>query len=257
MLNFIKQTTVRAGKKILESKPSILREKGGTGNWVTEADLVSEKIIISSIQTAYPSHKILSEESATQLNNPEKVENLWIVDPLDGTTNAKFSLPFFSVSIAFMQNGLLKLGAVYDPSRNELFWAEKGKGAYLNDNKIQILKTTAFKNTIVDIGSPYFEKNFKITYPTGELFYKAGARLVNLGSAALECGYVACGRLSFYFETGLKPWDIAAGKLIVEEAGGQMESLQPYFSLFNLTETLTGNTALIKAAKRLLNKVDE
>lgn len=251
-ISFIKKVAIGAGKIILKTKPTVRGEKEGVGNWVTEADVVSEQYIISQIREKFPSHTILSEETHTFVSSPELEENLWIVDPLDGTTNAKFGIPFFVVSIAYCQCGIVTAGAIYDPNRDELFWAEKGRGAFLNDRKIQIQEIKEFQGALVNVGCPYSESNFQKIYPFSTLVHKNGGRVVNFGSGALECAYVASGRLSMYFESGLKPWDIAAGSLLVEESGGTMTSLIQSFSIFNQTEVLVGNKEIVSRAKELL-----
>lgn len=250
--SFIKEIAIGAGKIILRTQPTIRGKKEGGGNWVTEADLVSEQYVLSQINEKFPSHVILSEETNSSILNPELEENLWVVDPLDGTTNAKFGLPFFAVSIAYCQRGIVTAGAIYDLNRDELFWAEKGKGAFLHDKKIVVQELKDFHGALVDVGSPYSESDFQKTYPFGAIIHQNGGRVVNFGSGALECAYVASGRLSLYFEAGLKPWDIAAGSLLIEEAGGMMASLVESFSIFHQTEVLVGSKEIVSKAKELL-----
>lgn len=252
-MSFIKEIAIGAGKIILRTHPTILGEKEGGGNWVTEADVASEQYILSQIRKKFPSHTILSEETHTSILNPELEENIWIVDPLDGTTNAKFGVPFFSVSIAYCQRGSVIAGAIYDPNHDELFWAEKGKGAFLHDKKIMVQELKDFHGALVDVGSPYSESDFQKTYPFSVLVHKNGGRVVNFGSGALECAYVAGGRLSIYFEAGLRPWDIAAGSLLVEEAGGTIASRTEPFSIFHQTEVLVGNKDIVSRATELLH----
>lgn len=153
-ISFIKETAIGAGRLILRTRPTIRGEKEGCGNWVTEADVASEQHILSQIHKKFPSHTILSEETSASILSPEMEENLWIVDPLDGTTNAKFGIPFFAVSIAYCQRGIVTTGAIYDPSRDELFWAEKGKGAFLHDKRIVGQNLNDFHGALVNVGSP-------------------------------------------------------------------------------------------------------
>lgn len=251
-ISFIKEIVLGAGKIILRTRLTIRGEKEGGGNWVTEADLASEQYILSQIHEKFPSHTILSEETNASLSHPELEENLWIVDPLDGTTNAKFGISYFAVSIAYCQRGVVLAGAIYDPSRDELFSVEKGCGAFLNDKQIRVQELKEIRGALVDVGSPYSESDFQKTYPFSALIHKNGGRVVNFGSAALECAYVASGRLSLYFEAGLKPWDIAAGSLLVEEAGGMMTSRTEPFSIFCQTEVLVGNKDMVLRATELL-----
>ncbi|OGG17035.1 hypothetical protein A3D78_00110 [Candidatus Gottesmanbacteria bacterium RIFCSPHIGHO2_02_FULL_39_14] len=252
MIDFVKRITKKAGQIALSSPKLIRGRKEGRGNWVTQADLESERFLIQSIKTNFPLHNILSEETLMEKQDFKALDNLWILDPIDGTTNFTFALPLFSVSVAYLKKGIPIYGAVYDPSRDELFYAEKSRGAKLNDKPIRVLSAVNFKGTIVDIGCPYMEKDFKKTYPLGEIFFDLGARITNLGSGALECAYVACGRLALYYENGLKPWDIAAAYLIVTQAGGKMDSVTKPFSLLNSDEIIAGNKTLVAKGKKLI-----
>lgn len=254
-ISFLKEIAVGAGKEILKTRPIIRAEKGGGGNWVTEADVVSEKYILTNIRKKFPSHAILSEETNAPIPNPVLEEDLWIIDPLDGTTNAKFGIDYFSISIAYCQRSVVHAAVIYDPTRGELFWAEKGKGAFLNDKQIAVQELNNFYGSLVNIGSPYSEDDFQRTYPFGAIVHQKGGRVVNFGSGALECAYVACGRFSMYFEAGLKPWDIAAGSLIIGEAGGKMISLIEPFSIFHQSEVLVGNKNIVASAVDLLARL--
>ncbi len=254
MIDFLVAITREAGERVLRESRRIRGKKAGSGNWVTEADLASEQYLIASIRKAYPSHCILAEETYSDIAHPEQEEYLWVVDPLDGTTNFSCRVPFFAVSVVYVRRGVIQCGAVYDPSRNELFWAGKEKGAYLNDKKIHVGQVISLSGALVDVGSPYKKENFERTYPLGTVFHGMGARTVNFGSAALECAYVACGRLSLYYEVGLKPWDIAAGSLLIEEAGGEVVSETKTFNPFHFESFLAGNPILVKRARRLIPK---
>ncbi len=262
MIDFLIAITREAGERILTVSHQIRGKKEDAGNWVTEADLISEQYLTNAIHQAYslhkvlldPGYKVLSEETNNDLKNPEKEKHLWIIDPLDGTTNFRFQLPLFVISVAYAEKGEIKCGAVYDPFRKELFWAEKGKGAFLNSESISVRKTKSFFNTLINIGSPYTKENFDKTYPLAKIFHDKGARIVNLGTASLECSYVACGRLSLFYECGLKPWDIAAGKLIVEEAGGIVKSSTSNFTVFQFSDIIAGNTYLVNRTKHLITE---
>lgn len=260
MIDFLVAITREAGERVLRESRRIRGKKAGGGNWVTEADLVSESYLTSAIHQAYslhkiltdPGYKVLTEETNTDIIDPTREDHLWVIDPLDGTTNFAYQLPLCAVSVAYLERGVILYGAVYDPFRHELFWAERGKGAFLNGDRIHVRQAPTFTGALVDVGSPYLPENFQRTYPTGNLFHKAGARIVNLGTAALECAYVACGRLSLFYETGLKPWDIVAGKLIVEEAGGVMRGITKKLSLFVPQGVVVGNNQLVTLAKTLI-----
>jgi len=255
MKQFIIDTIIKAGEIVVKSHKNIIQNKGAGGNFALEADLASEQFILKSILKKYPQHKILAEETVNQINHPEKEESLWIVDPLDGTTNAKNGIPFFGLSIAYMQQGLVKFGAIYDPIRKELFSAEKQHGAFFNQQQLKIKNANSLDGLIINIGSPYSQKDFVKTYPLGIVFHQHGARIVNFGSAALECAWVTNNRLGAYFEAGLKPWDIAAASLLITEAGGQM--IDPYhhlepFSIFKQKAVLVGCKNTVKTLNQII-----
>ncbi|MBI3559784.1 inositol monophosphatase [Candidatus Gottesmanbacteria bacterium] len=260
MIDFLVAITREAGERVLRESRRIRGKKAGSGNWVTEADLVSESYLTSAIHQAYslhkiltdPGYKVLTEETNTDIVDPTREDHLWVIDPLDGTTNFAYQLPLCAVSVAYLERGEVLYGAVYDPFRHELFWAERGKGAFLNGDRIQVHHATTFNGALVDIGSPYLSKNFRRTCPVGIRLHNEGARIVNLGTAALECAYVACGGLSLYYEVGLKPWDVAAGALLIKEAGGTVVSEGDTFNLFHFERFLAGNPTLVKKAQTLI-----
>lgn len=255
MIDFVKQITKEAGKLLLSGSKTVVGKKAGTGNWVTRADLASERHLITSIQKKYPAHRILAEETLSQMENPVQEDHLWIVDPLDGTGNYSFSTPFYCVSVAYAARGEIQAAAIYDPIRDELFWAEKDNGSYCNHSRIWVDRRKTFSSGLVGLGFPYQKENIERTYPVGPLFHQAGARVVILGSAALQCAYVACGRLSLYYEWGLKPYDLAAAKLIVEEAGGVMDSVSVPFTLFPPRDAIVGNNILVAKTKNFVRRV--
>jgi len=189
----------------------------GRDNIVTDVDKKSERMILRDIQAAFPDHSILSEESEPKRGtSPYK----WIVDPLDGTTNFAHAFPFFSVSIALEFNGSICLGVVYDPMRDELFYAENKNGSYLNGKKIHVSKTKKLIDGFISTGFSYGmkKKDRNVGYFRNMLTRSSAIR--RAGSAALDLCYVACGRFDGFWEMDLHPWDSAAGKLIVEEASG-------------------------------------
>ncbi|EKD67103.1 MAG: Inositol monophosphatase, partial [uncultured bacterium] len=143
MIDFIRSVTKKAGSIILESSKTLVRQKGHGGNIVLVSDIQSEQFILSSIQKKYPNHTILSEETHSSIDHPETIADVWIVDPLDGTTNIKHEIPFYSISIAYVQYGKVIASGIYDPQRDEFFYAEKGKGAFCNGKPIQITDATS------------------------------------------------------------------------------------------------------------------
>jgi myo-inositol-1(or 4)-monophosphatase len=206
---------------------------------VTEVDKGSERMIRNLITTHFPHHSFLGEEgvepgpeaSAKALQELSDSEYLWIVDPVDGTTNYVHGFPFFSVSIALAHRGQVIVGVVYDPSRDELFVAERGKGAYVHGRKIQVSQEGSLSQSLIATGFPV---DHHVALPANMKGIQALAPKVRnlriVGSAALHLAYVAAGRLSGFWEYNLSSWDIAAGSLLVEEAGGRLSDLtgEPY-----------------------------
>jgi myo-inositol-1(or 4)-monophosphatase len=191
--------------------------KKGDIDLVTEADLESEKQIISAIQRAYPDHSILAEESGSNKTNSEL---RWIIDPLDGTTNYAHQLPIFTISIAFAAKDEILTGIVLNPISAELFSAIKGCGAQLNGRPIKVSSTEKVSQSLLVTGFPYNVKElFDMIMARYSRCLWAARGIRRLGSAALDLCYVACGRFDGFWEQGLKPWDTAAGALIATEAG--------------------------------------
>ncbi len=188
-------------------------------DFVTFVDHNSEKTIISIIREHYPDHKFYAEESARD----DKAEYRWIIDPLDGTTNYIHGFPGFSISIALEHNQEIVLGVIYDPMRNELFLAEKGKGATLNGEPIHVSDISDPAKSMLTTGFPFRIKEYLDVYLEAfKLLFMQVSGIRRLGSAALDLSYLACGRCEGFWEIGLSPWDIAAGYLLVQEAGGQV-----------------------------------
>lgn len=191
---------------------------------VTEMDCAAEKRIIKIIQRAFPDHSFLCEESGATRRDGQagQSEHRWIIDPIDGTTNFAHSLPICSVSIAYEEDGIVRMGGVYDPIREELFYAEKGRGAFLNGKKIRVSKTKKLNDALLATGFPYDRRNDPDKYlRIFREFLMQAQEIRRLGSAALDLCYVACGRFDGYWEAHLNPWDKAAGMLILKEAGGK------------------------------------
>ncbi|MBN1664614.1 MAG: inositol monophosphatase [Deltaproteobacteria bacterium] len=190
---------------------------------VTEADKASEALLIGNIQKRFPSHAILSEE-AGRVENPSPYR--WIIDPLDGTTNYSHRYPVYCVSIALELDGQIILGVIYNPMLDELFVAEIGKGAFLNDQKISVSKTTDLSKCLLATGFPYdvrHNKNNNLNYFAAMILKAQAVR--RPGSAALDLADVAAGRFDGFWELKLNPWDTAAGWLLVTEAGGTVTNL--------------------------------
>jgi len=223
MLNFAIETARDAGQILLEKfgrKIDILKK--GDIDLVTEADLASEALIIERIKCYYPKHTILAEESGEAVTIGGDKNWKWIIDPLDGTTNYAHGYPCFCVTIALENQGEIMLGVTYDPTRNEVFTAEKGRGATLNNKPIRVSGETNLGDSLIGTGFPYdFKQHVDFgRHLTDFLLKSRGIR--RDGSAALNMAYVACGRFDGFWEEGLHAWDVAAGKLLIEEAGGQV-----------------------------------
>ena len=223
MLNFAIETARDAGQILLEKfgrKIGIFKK--GDINLVTEADLASEKLIIERIKSYYPKHAILAEESGDAVLLDGVNTWKWIIDPLDGTTNYAHGYPCFCVTIALEHDGEIVIGVTFDPTRNELFAAERGKGATLNGKTIRVSETEKLSESLIVTGFPYNfkEKENFARHLTDFLLHSRGVR--RDGSAAIDMAYVACGRFDGFWEDGLNPWDVAAGLLLIEEAGGQV-----------------------------------
>ena len=192
----------------------------GAVNLVTEMDIFAEKIIVGEIQKCFPDHAVLAEESTAM----EKASRFrWIIDPLDGTTNYAHGFPTFSVSIALAEDEEVILGVVYDPTRDELFTAEKGKGVWLNGLKIRVSPEKNLSRSLLATGFPYDLRESKINnFDHFHNFAVRAQAVRRAGSAALDLCYVAAGRFDGFWEMKLAPWDIAAGSLMVAEAGGKV-----------------------------------
>ena len=190
-------------------------------DFVTEVDQAAEQAIIEILTNAYPTHAILAEESGASDNLNDDNENVWIIDPLDGTTNFMHGFPQYCVSIALQHRGKITQAVVYDPTRNDLFTASKGAGSYLNDKRLRVSKRDRLQDSLIGTGFPF--RNMKGLEEYIEMFRIMTLKCAGLrrpGAAALDLAYVAAGRLDGFFEKDLKPWDMAAGSLLITEAGG-------------------------------------
>jgi myo-inositol-1(or 4)-monophosphatase len=193
-------------------------------DFVTQVDKAAEDAIIAILREAYPDHAILAEESG--LSETSKAEYRWIIDPLDGTTNFIHGFPQYCVSIALQHRGATAHGVIYDPVKNELFTASKGRGAFLDDRRIRVARCDGVKEALVGTGFPFKEVSridLYVRQLKGLMEGSAGVR--RAGAAALDLAYVAAGRLDAFWEMGLAPWDMAAGALMVLEAGGLVGDL--------------------------------
>mgnify|MGYP001813441688 FL=1 len=221
MLNIAVRAARAAGDIIVRNMDRLDRIKVATkqnNDFVSNVDHLAEETIISTIKQAYPDHGILAEESGKQA---EGSEFQWIIDPLDGTTNYLHGFPQFAVSIALKYKDRLEVGVIYDPVSQELFTASRGNGAMLNDRKIRVTSHKGLQNALLGTGFPYYDQSYLDTYlETMKELMQRTSGIRRPGSAALDLAWLAAGRIDGFWEFNLKAWDIAAGALIVREAGG-------------------------------------
>jgi myo-inositol-1(or 4)-monophosphatase len=220
MLNIAVRAARRAGSIInrasLGGADLQVRAKQ-VNDFVTQVDRAAEQAVIETIRKAYPDHAFLAEESGAS----GEAEYQWIVDPLDGTTNFIHGFPQYAVSVALRHRGALAHGVVYDPARNELFTASKGGGAFLNDRRIRVSKCTKLQDALVGTGFPFKElERVDLYLKQLRILMASTSGIRRAGAAALDLAYVACGRLDAFWEMGLSAWDMAAGALLIQEAGG-------------------------------------
>jgi myo-inositol-1(or 4)-monophosphatase len=194
----------------------------GRSDFVTEVDKAAEAAIIDTLKNAYPDHAILAEESGASHPGDDH-DYKWIIDPLDGTTNFIHGFPQYAVSIGLQHRGQITQAVVYDPNRNELFTATRGRGAFVNDRRIRVSKRSQLKECLIGTGFPFRELAHLDEYVT--MFKRITEETAGIrrpGAAALDLAYVAAGRLDGFWEFGLSPWDMAAGSLLIVEAGGMI-----------------------------------
>ncbi len=247
MLNIAIRAARISGDLIQRSSEKVSKltvNKKSKNDFVTEVDLMAEQEIIKIIKTAYPDHSILAEESGETPGN----HYTWVIDPLDGTTNYLHGYPQYAVSIALKNKGKTEVGVIYDPLRDELFTAEKGGGAMLNNRRLRVSKQIDLSTALLGTGFPFKYPEHLDTYLKmfKDLTNKtAGIR--RAGSAALDLAYVALGRLDGFWEIGLKEWDLAAGVLLIQEAGGVATDFSFNENYAQSGNIITGNTKMHQA----------
>ncbi|MBP7671205.1 inositol monophosphatase [Candidatus Gracilibacteria bacterium] len=237
ILSLCTGTVMEAGLLSLDLADDLQISEKAENDWVTNADGAVEEFIIQRIHSHFPDHGILAEESfANNIEELSKKEYVWIIDPIDGTKNYARQLPIYGISIAVFKNsshqqsknfhylsGELVAGAVYVPRLSELFYAEKGGGAFYNNKQITVSNTPTLKTSILATGFPPGDKTLSLKYFNKAAKHTAGIR--RMGAASVDLCYTAAGRLDGFFEFALKPWDIAAGALILSEARGQITDI--------------------------------
>ncbi|WP_244982972.1 inositol monophosphatase family protein [Comamonas aquatica] len=210
-------------------------------DFVTEVDQAAERMIIETLLGAYPGHGILGEESGKEFGAKDS-DYVWIIDPLDGTTNFIHGFPVYCVSIALAVKGKIEHGVVYDPTRNDLFTATRGRGAFLNERRIRVSKRAQLKDCLISTGFPFRPgDNFRAYMRMFAEITQRTAGVRRPGAAALDLAYVAAGFTDGFFETGLSIWDVAAGSLLVTEAGGLVGNFTGEADFLEQAECLAGN----------------
>jgi myo-inositol-1(or 4)-monophosphatase len=226
----------------------------GHNDFVTEVDQAAERAIIDTLLYAYPNHGILAEETGRE-HGVRNSEFLWIIDPLDGTTNFIHGLPQYAVSIALAHRGKVEQAVVYDPARNDLFYATKGRGAFLNDKRLRVSKRIRMAEALIGTGFPFRKgDNFKRYLKMFEEVMQACAGVRRPGAAALDLCYVAAGWYDGFFETGLQPWDCAAGSLMITEAGGLVGNFTGEADFLYQREMVAGNPKIYAQLVQMLSE---
>jgi myo-inositol-1(or 4)-monophosphatase len=226
-------------------------ENKAANDFVSEVDKAAESAIINEIKKVFPQHSILAEESGEIVGDSEYQ---WIIDPLDGTTNYLHSFPQYAVSIALYEKNVAAHAVVYDPFKEELFYASKGEGAYLNDERIRVTKTRGLENALVGTGFPFKHPQHLDCYlDTFKAIHPQVSGIRRAGSAALDLAYVAAGRLDGFWEIGLNNWDMAAGALLVKEAGGFIGDFSGRDQYLETGNVVAGNGEAYKAILKAIH----
>jgi len=260
MLNIAIQAARRAARIInraaldLETVKIARKQRN---DFVTEVDQAAEAAIIETLLGAYPGHAILAEESGhrpgKQAASIEDAEHVWIIDPLDGTTNFIHGMPQYAISIALAQRGVITQGLVYDPNRDELFTATRGRGAFLNNRRIRVSGRARLEQALIGTGFPQSRlENLDEFMPLFRLLVERTAGVRRPGAASLDLAYTACARYDGFFEIGLSPWDVAAGSLLVTEAGGLVGDFEGDSNYLFGQRIVAGNPKIFAALIQLI-----
>jgi myo-inositol-1(or 4)-monophosphatase len=256
-LNIAINAARQAGDVILrhiDQAPHLPLIAKGTGDYFCEVDIKAEQAIIATILKAYPDHGIQAEESG---NYQEDAESVWIIDPLDGTKNFIHGFPFYAVSIALRVKSRIEHAVVYDPLRHECFAASRGRGARLNDRRIRVSKETQISKAMLSAGMPIRHPELVERYMRGYQRFVGQCSATRVtGSAALDLAYVACGRLDGFWGLEMKAWDVAAGVLLVQEAGGLISDLQGGEHTLDQGNVIAGPPKIFKSIVQTLSHLD-
>ncbi len=254
MINTARKAAYEAGKILLKhfrKLPDDAVRHKEKNDFLSFVDEQSEQTILSIIHQDFPNHAFLAEEVGT---SEHRHDYLWIIDPLDGTTNYINGIPVFAISIALLYRGEIQSGVIYDPVQQEMFWAEKGKGAFLNDRRMRVSARGKLDESFIATGFPFKAKHFLNAYLSAfEEIFESCVGMRRMGAAAIDLAYVAAGRFDGFWELGLSPWDIAAGAILIREAGGKISDFWGKGDFLYKNYTLASNgqihdqlTAIIK-----------
>lgn len=254
MLNMAMRAARRAGdiiSRAFEQDIAFLVERKGHNDFVTEIDRQAEAAIIDTLLHAYPEHGILAEESGLQEGAKDYQ---WIIDPLDGTTNFMHGFPHFAVSIGMRHKNRLEHAVIYDPLRKEMFGASRGDGAFLNNRRLRVTQARSLKSALLCTGFPFRdEKYIDIYLETFRQLLPVSSGVRRTGSAALDLAYVACGRFDGFWEFNLKPWDMAAGALLIQEAGGMVSDMEGSDRFLESGHIIAGTPGVFTELTKLLH----
>lgn len=256
ILNVMVQAAMKAGRSLARDFGEVQNlqvSRKGPGDFVTQADHRAEDIIFSELRRARPGYSFLMEERGTVTGADE--QHRWIVDPLDGTTNFMHGIPIFSISIALERQGQLAAGVIYNPAMDELYTAERGGGAFLNDRRMRVAARRDLVDAVISTGIPHLgrsEHGLAVRQLRGVMGQSAGIR--RLGSAAIDLAWVAAGRVDGFWETGLAAWDVAAGILMIRESGGFVTDLEGGQDIYQSGSIVAGSESIHKALLAVLQK---
>ena len=256
LLNVMVQAALKAGKSLSRDFGEVQNLQvsvKGPSDFVSQADIKAERVVREELMKARPTYGFLGEESEEIIGTDGA--HRWIVDPLDGTTNFLHGIPQFAVSIALERNGELVAGVIFNPATDELYSAERGGGAFLNDRRIRVAARKVLSDCVIGCGVPHLGRGnhgkflVELRHVMGEV---AGVR--RMGAAALDLAYVAAGRLDGFWETGLSPWDMAAGLVLIREAGGYTSDMSGGAEMFSSGNVVAGNEYIHKALVETVNR---
>ena len=257
-INLITRACMKASRSLIRDfgeLENLQVSSKGPGDFVSSADRRTEKIIIEELQKAHPEYGIITEESG--IINKSNIKNRWIIDPIDGTMNFLNGIPLFAISIGYEEDNEIKCGVIFNPITNEMFCAEKGNGAYLNNSRIRVSNKKKLKDALLVTGGP--KEASKIKKKIFSEYVNVSNNVSNIrkfGSAALDMAYVACGRFDGYWQRELNYWDIAAGIVILKEAGGFIDFFEEDLNLPLKKNILASNSNIHDELRGLINKKD-